>query len=76
MAVPLVVGGALIAAGKFNPADRGYLVTADLGEATGEISGVPSTVSVPVDPHRTDVPTGSYQHRAARLLRPGDGRRG
>ena len=30
VAVPLVVGGALIAAGKLNPADLGYLVTADL----------------------------------------------
>jgi NCS2 family nucleobase:cation symporter-2 len=30
VAVPLVVGGALIAAGKLNPDDLGYLVTADL----------------------------------------------
>ena len=30
VAVPLVVGGALIAAGKLNPDDIGYLVTADL----------------------------------------------
>ncbi len=30
VAVPLVVGGALIAAGKLNPNDLGYLVTADL----------------------------------------------
>jgi xanthine permease len=30
VAVPLVVGGALIAAGKLNPGDLGYLVTADL----------------------------------------------
>ena len=30
VAVPLVVGGALIGAGKLNPGDLGYLVTADL----------------------------------------------
>ncbi|MTD15589.1 purine permease [Nakamurella sp. YIM 132087] len=30
VAVPLVVGGALIAAGKLDPSDLGYLVTADL----------------------------------------------
>ena len=30
VAVPLVVGGALIAMGKLNPDDLGYLVTADL----------------------------------------------
>jgi len=30
VAVPLVVGGALIAAGQLNPDDLGYLVTADL----------------------------------------------
>lgn len=30
VAVPLVVGGALIAAGRLNPEDLGYLVTADL----------------------------------------------
>src|SRR5664279_4399021 len=29
VAVPLVVGGALIGAGKLNPGDLGYLVTAD-----------------------------------------------